>query len=290
MNKLTVLTPTYNRAELIKNCYISLKNQTNKDFEWLIIDDGSVDDTEEVVRSFIDCENDFSIKYHKKQNGGKHTALNYSHDYIDGRYLIILDSDDVLTEDAVETVIREWERFDSDENIWCLCFLKGYDRNKSVCEWKGKDVIVSDYIRFSVKYLPGDCAEVVRSDVFKKYKFPEFEGERFLGEGYLWINAAYEYKTVYIKKILYLCAYLDDGLSKSGRKLRLKNPQGGMCTADLYFGKGFSIKNKIKHAILFDVYAFSAGNVLNNIKKARKKFLCYLCLPLGWFFYKKWKK
>lgn len=116
MPTLTVLTATYNRGLLLSKCYASLCRQTCKDFEWLIVDDGSVDNTKEVVGKLGE-KSVFPIFYILKGNGGKHTALNYSHPYIHGRYLLMLDDDDVLTPDAVETVLKDWKLYDSNKKL-----------------------------------------------------------------------------------------------------------------------------------------------------------------------------
>ena len=97
--RLTVLTPTYNRAYTLTKVYESLAKQTKQNFQWLIIDDGSSDGTEELIMSFP--KTGFELEYHKKSNGGKHTALNYSHQFIKGEMVVILDSDDYLTDDAI---------------------------------------------------------------------------------------------------------------------------------------------------------------------------------------------
>ena len=107
MESVTVLTPTYNRGHLLGKLYDSLCRQTDKSFQWLIIDDGSVDNTEDVVKNFC-AMNVLSIEYHKKNNGGKHTALNYSHSYIKGGYVVIVDSDDYLLPCAIEEIRRAW--------------------------------------------------------------------------------------------------------------------------------------------------------------------------------------
>ena len=107
MAKLTIITPTYNRADCLKSCWASLCVQTVRDFQWLIIDDGSTDDTAAVVRAFQSRDEGFSIDYYQKTNGGKHTALNAAHPFIRGDYVVILDSDDSLTPNAVETILNK---------------------------------------------------------------------------------------------------------------------------------------------------------------------------------------
>jgi len=100
---ITILTPTYNRKHTLRRAYDSLINQTNKDFEWLVIDDGSKDDTKELIDEFI-SENKITIKYFFKENGGKHTALNFGTNKAKGELVLILDSDDYLSNDAIELV------------------------------------------------------------------------------------------------------------------------------------------------------------------------------------------
>ena len=114
---LTILTPTYNRGDLLKKCYESLNAQTNMEFQWLIVDDGSTDNTAEVVNGFQRESQQMNIKYLRKVNGGKHTALNYAHPYIEGDYVLILDSDDTLTEDAVQCAYDGWESYQKNEEI-----------------------------------------------------------------------------------------------------------------------------------------------------------------------------
>ena len=113
--KVAVLTPTYNRAYILDKLYLSLEEQTIKDFVWYIIDDGSTDDTESLISSFS-CK-EFSIKYTKKENGGKHTALNVGISQIEEELTIIVDSDDTLTKDAIETIKRDWDKYSGLQNI-----------------------------------------------------------------------------------------------------------------------------------------------------------------------------
>ena len=98
---ITVFTPTYNRAYIIKNLFNSLKNQTFQNFEWIIVDDGSTDNTEEVVKEWLNESLFFKIKYHKQKNGGKHTAINKGLELASGDVFFIIDSDDYITNDAL---------------------------------------------------------------------------------------------------------------------------------------------------------------------------------------------
>lgn len=123
---LTILTPTYNRGEYLERVYNSLVAQTDQNFEWLLIDDGSTDNTEEVVRKLAKKnEHAFSFRCYFKPNGGKHTALNYGARYAAGDIVLILDSDDYLTSDAVASVYEYWEQYKHNKKNLRAEFFKG---------------------------------------------------------------------------------------------------------------------------------------------------------------------
>lgn len=288
--ELTVLTPAYNRAELLPKCYESLRAQTCFDFEWLIVDDGSTDNTEEIVNSWVsDKSVGFETVYVKKPNGGKHTAINYSSKYIRGSVVLILDSDDYLTSDAVETVLNYWKDYSSDGKICGLSFLKGYDEQTSTAKF-GSEIQRSNHVDFRVnKKINGYCCEIIRTDVLKEFPFPEFKGEKFLGENYLWVNAGLKYDTVYINKIIYICEYLEGGLSRQGRALRIKSPHGGMASSKVELNKRICLSRRIKSAALYSCYGFAAGmSVKDIVKTSGHPLIVSLLLPLGRFLRSYW--
>ena len=164
---LSIITPTYNRAEYLPRCYDSLRRQTSFDFEWIIVDDGSTDDTERVVSAF--ASDLFPIVYVKKSNGGKHTALNASHPYIRGKYVLTLDSDDYLTNTAVQEVAHAWGQYKQDQNIGIVTFLKGTDKEHPVCAAAEYDV-PAEILRYRrIRYMRTDCCEVIRTEVLVKF-------------------------------------------------------------------------------------------------------------------------
>ena len=124
MKTITVVTPTYNRANKLKKAFDSLKKQTIKDFEWLIIDDGSIDDTENIIENFKK-ESNFDIFYYKQVNQGKHIALNRAFKEAKTDLLMILDSDDCLTETAVEEVLEIHKKYRDNEKIAAYVFQRG---------------------------------------------------------------------------------------------------------------------------------------------------------------------
>ena len=286
---LSIITPTYNRGHLLDRCFRSLLAQTDKDFQWIIVDDGSTDDTEAVVSGF---ETDlFPITYVKKENGGKHTALNAAHAHIRGEYVLILDSDDYLTEDSVSIVRQNWMRYADNTGIGMLTFLKGSSRQDPVCTAQDFDTPVDILHYRRVCFWGSDCCEVIRSQLFLKYPFPVFSGERFVSECALWNRVAKTHKCVYINQVVYICQYLEGGLTASGRALRVRNPRGGMFISQLRMVPQNYVTQRIKYGLLYCCYGFFAGlPVMEILKKNPYKGLTALCMVPGYALYVLWKR
>ena len=288
--RLTILTTSYNRAKLLSKLYASLIKQTVYDFEWLIIDDGSNDNTKEYVASLP--QNPFPIRYYYKENGGKCRAINFAHDKIQGQYVFFVDSDDVLTADAVEVILKDWQRYDQESNIAVLSYKKvGRDGIAISEEVQGTDYYIDDDIHYRVNQgVGGDRAETLRTDILRKYPFPEFVNEKFMSEGWLWNSIAPKYKTVYRMYTVYICEYLAGGLTKSGRVLRMKSPQGMMENCKSFFQKDTCIKIQLKEMLLYCVYALCSPNkLLDDIKNSGRPWKIIMMMPFGYGLYCYWK-
>ncbi|MCR5736896.1 MAG: glycosyltransferase family 2 protein [Eubacterium sp.] len=290
--KLSIITPTFNRGELLKKCYESLRAQTSLNFEWIIIDDGSSDNTEEIVSQFMAENNGFSIQFQKKENGGKHTALNESHKYITGDYVLILDSDDYLTEDAVSSVLSCWEKYKDSKHIGMIIFLKGFDCDTPVAYAKDEEKTV-DILRYKriCKY-GSDCCEVIRSELFLKYPFPVYDNEIFMPETVLWYRVGLECQCIYINKVVYICEYLEGGLTKSGRKLRILNPRGGMLNSELGMDRKNYMTLRLKNGLLFVCYGFFSDLSPKEIieQSDRYRWIKIICLFPGNIMFRWWKR
>ena len=289
--KLTIITPTYNRAELLRLLYNSLEAQTNKEFMWLIVDDGSKDNTVLYINSIIKSAS-FKIDYYRKNNGGKHTALNFGIELINTELTMIVDSDDTLCEDAVDSILRVHKNYCDYDRVGFYTFLKGYDLKKPVVSIEG-DEFEANYIDYRIKNSrAGDMAEVFKTSVLKKHKFPEFKDEKFLSEDVVWIQIGKDYNTIYINKIIYLCNYLEGGLSKSDKKLKFASPIGSMVRGKQLMSIECGFKANIKGSIIYNAY-----NIINKRKEKyvillgiREKMLCFFTKPLGFVFYYIWRK
>lgn len=166
---LTICTPTYNREYLLHDLYKSLCNQTVNDFEWIIIDDGSTDDTEKTVNKWITVRNDFPIIYIKKENGGKHTAVNIGIEEAKGDYFIIVDSDDYLNEDAVEIIHREFEKL-PEAKYAGIGFNRIFENGDIVGKTFSGIYVDASNLERSKYAIEGDKAEVFFTKVIKKYR------------------------------------------------------------------------------------------------------------------------
>ena len=289
MNFLTVITPTYNRAYILPKLFESLCAQSRKDFEWLIVDDGSKDDTESVVQTFTA---DFPVRYIRKENGGKHTALNAGIKTVSTELTIIVDSDDRLLPDAVEIIGSYYEKYRSSQEIGALCFLR--------CNQNGRPILGLDRDEFTASYIdyrikenrPGDMAEVFRTKVLQENPFPEFPGERFLSEDVVWIEIGRKHPFVFINRPIYVCEYLQDGLTANDKPMKFASPMGSMLRGKRLMTKACGWKANIKGAIIYNCYAGEVKQKLPEILRfnsLRDKMLVALCHVPGLYFRKKWK-
>lgn len=291
MTKVTIITPTYNRASLLKKCFTSLVEQTCFDFEWIVVNDGSTDETAEVMREITAGEAPFPIQYIEKENGGKHTALNAAHPYIQGEYVLILDSDDTLTEDAVELALLSWEKWDENPDVGIVTLLKGKDREHPNCYAADENVPVDILGYPRICPVSNDACEVIRKELFLQYPFPVFPGEKFLAETALWGRVGLTHKCIYVNRVIYLCDYLEGGLTSSGRALLIRNPRGGMDNANLYMATKIPWKMRLKNGLLFTCYGFFAKQRPQEMAAhCDHKALMYACLPAGRLLYARWKK
>ena len=212
---ITIMTPTYNRAYILKEAYNSLRKQTSFDFEWIIVDDGSTDETEEIVRVWMEEEKNFSIVYEKQKNGGKHRAVNKGVSLAKYDYFLILDSDDRLTDNAV-TLIHKWIAEIADlDGFAGVAGLKG-NINTAIEEAQQKKYIDATNLERQKYNIFVEQAEVYKTEILKKYPFPEFDGENFIRESSVWDRIAKDgWKLRWYSEIIYLWDYIEDGLTKN---------------------------------------------------------------------------
>lgn len=214
----TVFTPVYNRKEFLPQIYQSLLNQKHKDFEWLIVDDGSTDGTDDVVHDLIK-RNEIDIQYYYKENGGKHSAINLGVQKAKGALFIIIDSDDILVDNALELICEQWGDVENDNDICGIVGLSSYKNDEilgSLFPDKIWDVYFPDiYYKFN---LVGDKSVAFKTSVLKEFPFPEKKDIRFVFEAVVWHEMAKKYKVRCINKVIQFVEYQQSGLSDSSYK------------------------------------------------------------------------
>lgn len=223
--RFTVLTPTYNRAHTIEGVYRSLCAQTFRDFEWLIVDDGSTDGTGELVATW---KSFFPIRYIWKPNGGKNTAVNIGVAQAEGEFITILDSDDTCVPHALERFDYRWRQISHPErfaNLVCLC--KRED-GSILGEPFPKECIDVFTVRDNLALAGAERWGVVRTDVFRMFPYPVFNNERNIQAGIVWTRIHKKYASRYFNEALRTYVYSPGSLCNTGRDLRRANPKGAV--------------------------------------------------------------
>lgn len=276
-NYITVFTPTYNRIEKLLVLYKSLLTQSCKKFEWIVVDDGSDDGTEKFFDNLVKC--DFSVRYFRTENGGKHRAINLGLQKARGDFFFIVDSDDKITYDAIE-IIYSW-LYTLPPEYAAVSGLRGISENEpmgNVNFFAEKEYIDCTNIERHKIMSIWDMAEVYRVSVLKKYPFPEFENENFLTEGVVWNRIAKDgYKIRWYKRIIYICQYLEDGLTNSGKRKFINNPKGyGLATWQEIHYFPHTLKEKI--IIYYEFY--------NDLKKKMSLYEIAKLVKINYLFYR----
>lgn len=252
--KVTIFTPTYNRKKTLPRLYESLIAQTNYQFEWLIVDDGSEDGTEDYVKS-LNTEL-FDIKYIKQKNSGKHLATNVGMDHASGDIYTCLDSDDWFYEDAVEFMV---EMFQADENLTGFIALDSYQDGSIVGE-KLPEINEANWV--DLRYLhniKGDKCYVFKTEVIKDMKFPQYEHSRHMPPSYQLFEYSETHNFKLINKRLKYVEYLPDGLTHSIKKQYYLSAENYCEYRKFAHHLLPNFKEKIKNIILFDISWIHTG-------------------------------
>ena len=255
---ITVFTPIYNRAHLLSRVYESLCKQTFKDFEWVIVDDGSTDESFSVVQRWTNDSSPkgkagrgfFPIRYIYQENGGKHRAINCGVKEARGELFFIVDSDDMLPPDALEIVVKVYEDIRDNQSFAGVCGLDGTFEGKVI--GSGLPASVIDDTSIAVRFrlgVTGDMKEVFRTSVLQEFPFPEIDGERFCPEMLVWNRIATKYKLRYFNRVIYLAEYQADGLTSDIVKARMKSPAASMMTYAELTEYRVPMREKVKAAI-----------------------------------------
>ena len=274
--KLTYFTPTYNRATLLQKLYDSLKLQTNKNFIWLIIDDGSSDNTKEIVSNWIN-EKIITIQYVYKENGGKNTAIDLSNQICETDFIACVDSDDYLTNDCTDVLYRYFDTCLHNKEcagiVGRRAHYNGEPFNKS---WAKEEENICFYDIPKIYNYTEDTFLIFKKDVINKYHFPKIPGERFITESVLYEQFLYDYNLLMIPECLYLAEYQEVGYTAQGIKLFFKNPKGYLYSLK----QKLYIARKKKLGIITICYRVAMVYAWKNAVKIKDDFKFEYKIPL----------
>lgn len=279
--QLTILTATYNRAHLLPDLYASLCRQTCMDFVWIVIDDGSVDDTSSLLAKWEGEKKGFRMIWCSQSNSGKNRAINKGVSMVTTPYTMIVDSDDYLTDDAVEFVLGGINSISDYNSMAGLAGLRGESAFKSL-NLMSENYVDANNIERCKYGLEKDCCEVYRSDLLRSHPFFVWEGEKFVPEEVVWNQLALEgWRLRWFNKVICIVRYQEEGLTKKSWNLLKNNPMGYAMMYNHRLLYVTSIRDKCYQIIQMISCAILARN-FPYIFSSNEKILSYLLLPLGW--------
>jgi len=280
MTALTVFTPAYNRAHTLVRTYGSLLRQDCKDFVWLIVDDGSTDNTTELVKSWQMQDNGFDIRYIYKPNGGMHTAHNTAYENIDTELNVCIDSDDCLAEGAVKKILTKWKEV-KDKNYAGLIGLDADLNGNVIGRGFPEGLTETTLTGYYASGGSGDKKLVYRTDVIKRYPpYPVFKGEKYVALAYKYRLIDQDYKLAVLDEVLCNVEYQPDGSSGTMWKQYLRNPKGFAFWRKICMQYPISKKRQVIDCIHY-VSSSMISHDKKYIIKSPKKLLTILCTPFG---------
>lgn len=254
--RITVFTPTYNRAYIIDELYNSLKKQTFIDFEWLIIDDGSTDCTYEKVKNWSADNTKFPIRYYKFENSGKQKEINRALDLARGELFFTVDSDDLLTADALDK-INQWEKTIPQCEEFCgFAGSDGDMTGKAINPIFSEEYVDATFFNRYAEtgmFIGHDRPWVFYTDVHRQYRYPEFEGEKFIAEAVVWNRMAKDgYQIRCFNDVIYLIEHQEDGYTKKISQILIQSPKGyGLWKAEQMSFLKYGFLRRIKEYYIF---------------------------------------
>ena len=276
--RITVFTPAYNRADLLPNLYESLLRQNSREFQWLVIDDGSADNTREVVAKWI-REGKIDIQYVYKENGGLHTGYNKAIECMDTELSICIDSDDYLTDDCIGTVLKFWDENKAED----IAGFIGLDIRPDGSIIGG---LLSDMKTVDPLWLTeldaGDRKYVIRNDCYRKvYPMPVFAGEKNFNPHYLVLKLCRDYKFLVLNKPLCVVNYQPDGMSANIFRQYVNSPRSfAELRRVIMENPNTSFPYLVKTTIHYVSSSIFSKNK-NFVRESPRKLLTVLMMPFG---------
>lgn len=280
MATITVFTPAYNRAKTLPRTYSSLVKQDCKDFVWLIVDDGSTDETGELVKKWKQADNGFEIRYIYKENGGMHTAHNTAYENIDTELNVCIDSDDCLAEGAIKKIVLTWQKIKHRGYAGIIGLdadMEGNIIGKDFPDGLKETTLTGYYAAGGF----GDKKLVYRTDVIKNYPpYPVFQGEKYVALAYKYRLIDQDYRLGVLNDVLCNVEYQDDGSSATMWKQYVKNPKG------FAFWRKICMKYPMsKKRLWIDCIHYVSESIISGnkqfIQESPKRIMTVIAIPFG---------
>ncbi|UMB60339.1 glycosyltransferase family 2 protein [Lutibacter sp. A80] len=286
---VTIFTPVFNRKHLVIDLYECLLRQSFKDFEWVIVDDGSSDGLEEVVNNLI-SDNKIKIKYFYKENGGKHTAINLGVKKANGELFFLVDSDDLLVDNALELMSKKWPEINENPLICGIVGLFKFENGNVVGDTFNDSLEKVSFADIYLKYnLKGDKTVAFKTKIMKDYPFPEKKGVKFVFEAVVWHDMAKKYFVICLNEIIGIVNYQQEGLSDSSYKLWYI--EGLAFSFFQSIIKNIHPFNKYPKKYISNYIHLASSSLLSNknyflqLKSIKSKFIYILIFPRAYFAY-----
>jgi len=280
-NKLiTIITPTFNRSKYLNRLYLSLQNQKEMNFIWLIIDDGSNDDTYQIVQEFL-SDQIIDIVYIYQENKGKHVAVNKALAIAETELVFIVDSDDFLVRDATRIISIDWN--DYSREVIGISYLRSDLSGNTIGKSYSSDYMIDTYERIRIiNRIDGDKAEVWNREVFYCHPFLEFESEKFFSEQYSYLKMSGSGKILFRNMAIYKCEYLPGGLSKKIRVLQWENPYGTLANAIQASKPTYGFEKRTKSFLIIVAFSIrTKSSLLRNLYNSDYNLFWMMILPVG---------
>lgn len=280
MATITVFTPAYNRAKTLPRTYSSLVKQDCKDFVWLIVDDGSTDETGELVKKWKQADNGFEIRYIYKENGGMHTVHNTAYENIDTELNVCIDSDDCLAEGAIKKIVLTWQKIKHRGYAGIIGLdadMEGNIIGKDFPDGLKETTLTGYYAAGGF----GDKKLVYRTDVIKNYPpYPVFPGEKYVALAYKYRLIDQDYRLGVLNDVLCNVEYQDDGSSATMWKQYVKNPKG------FAFWRKICMKYPMsKKRLWIDCIHYVSESIISGnkqfIQESPKRIMTVIAIPFG---------
>ena len=286
MKRITIFTPTYNRAYILGKLYDSLCHQTSLDFEWLIVDDGSEDNTTALIDQW-QGEEKITLRYFRQPNGGKMRAHNRGVRETQTELFMCVDSDDYIVEDAVEQILAFWQKHSREGKAGMVAY-RGETPEKTLQNGQFPNVSTSTLKDLYKRGFRGDSSLIFRTEVLREFLFPEIDGEKFISEAYVYNQIDERYQLLVFRKIIIICDYLTDGLTRNQAPLRRANPKGFALCCDQKARYAERRKERWTQTINYVSYAL-LGKKKDIVLQSCTPWRTVVCFPLGILLYIKRK-